>query len=337
MEEILRNYFRMLDYFVVRGIPVTYKNFPVTDIDIWAYKKNSPISKQITIVDIKNKKTPQALERIFWVYGLKAVVNADSAIVATTERKKAIVEFGKKLDILVFDGSFLDKLKTNHAPDGTRLTDEEFFAEIGKASVGKLDGDWKSKVLESKEKLARGLSFDTCNLLLDNALFFANKILINDTRKETAIRCFYLICAYISICIDYILKDVSFIEQTDRKSTLVDGFAYGDRGESGTQKVLNLSINMVKQYADNGDSIARKIQCAVDAQLENLETNILADYFSNPEVGKSLFQIATTFEDIAMLNGPISQGNLNVMTKSMIGCLLDFWRIERKAFFDVAN
>jgi hypothetical protein len=333
LEEVIRNYFRSLDYFVIRSIPVSYKNFPITDIDIWAYKKSSAISKQITIIDVKNKKTPQALERIFWLYGLKAVINADKAIIVTNERKKEIIDFGKKLDILVFDGAFVDRLKDHHFPSLARFTEEGFFEEIKRASFGKIDGDWQGRLKKSKEKLAQGLSFDACNFLLEQAHFFTNIICINDSRKETAMRCFCLLCSYIAICADYILRDILFVEQKDRKHALADGFAYGDRGESGTKKVINLSINMVKQYAENGESTARKIQCEMDKEMDNLHANILADYFSNSEIIKSLFQIALDFEQIAMGKKPLALDSTNLV-KSMIGCLLDFWQIERKTFFD---
>lgn len=37
MEEILRIYFLKSGYYVSRGIPFKYRNFDVTDIDLWLY------------------------------------------------------------------------------------------------------------------------------------------------------------------------------------------------------------------------------------------------------------------------------------------------------------
>ena len=68
MEELLRNYFLRAGYYAVRGVPFVYQEFDVTDIDIWLYGRMSAVSREITIVDAKNKKTPQAIERIFWVF-----------------------------------------------------------------------------------------------------------------------------------------------------------------------------------------------------------------------------------------------------------------------------
>jgi hypothetical protein len=70
MEELLRNYFLRSGYYVVRGVPFVYEGFDVTDIDLWLYSRTSSVSREVTIVDSKNKKTPQAIEGIFWVQGL---------------------------------------------------------------------------------------------------------------------------------------------------------------------------------------------------------------------------------------------------------------------------
>lgn len=63
MEELLRNYFLKAGYYVVRGVPFIYEGFDITDIDLWLYGRASSVSREITIVDIKNRKTPQAIEK----------------------------------------------------------------------------------------------------------------------------------------------------------------------------------------------------------------------------------------------------------------------------------
>jgi len=76
-EEILREYFLKLGYFVVRSIPYKYNQFDVTDVDIWLYSRPSPLTRERTNVDVKRKKTPQALERIFWAKGLQQVLSLE--------------------------------------------------------------------------------------------------------------------------------------------------------------------------------------------------------------------------------------------------------------------
>ena len=90
MEETLRIYFLKSGYYVARGVPFRYKDFDITDIDLWLYNRTSPVSREISIVDVKNKKTPLAIERIFWTKGLQIAIKANSALVATTDKRKDV-------------------------------------------------------------------------------------------------------------------------------------------------------------------------------------------------------------------------------------------------------
>ena len=111
MEELLRSYFIKAGYYVARGVPFIYEGFDVTDIDLWLYSRTSSVSREITLVDAKNKKTPQAIERIFWVQGLRIATKATNAVVATTEKRQEVKDFGRDLGIIVLDGTFLNKLE----------------------------------------------------------------------------------------------------------------------------------------------------------------------------------------------------------------------------------
>ncbi|HDZ2802902.1 TPA: hypothetical protein RSS92_005430, partial [Klebsiella pneumoniae] len=150
MEELLRDYFMQAGYYVVRGVPFVYEGFDITDIDLWLYSRTSSISREITIVDIKNKKTPQAIERIFWTKGLAEAVGANNAIVASTEKRSEVKDFGRKLNITVLDGNFLSKLQKSQTRLELRISDEELFYLFDSYGLGKLDGDWKQRILDSK-------------------------------------------------------------------------------------------------------------------------------------------------------------------------------------------
>jgi hypothetical protein len=66
----------------------------VTDVDIWLYSRPSPLTRERANVDIKRKKTPQALERIFWAKGLQQVLSLERCVVATTDTRPDVREFG---------------------------------------------------------------------------------------------------------------------------------------------------------------------------------------------------------------------------------------------------
>jgi len=332
LEEVLRSYFLKAGYFVVRGVPFNYEGFDITDIDLWIYGRTSSVSREIAIVDIKNKKTPQAIERIFWVQGLKSAVKASNAIVATTDRRVEVKDFGREQGVLVLDGNFISRLTRSENVINSRLTEEELFDEIGKYTLGKIDGDWKGRVLQSKSLLTKSLSFDSCNLWLEHGKYFAEQVLVKPPHKELAYRLCYLISSYIAVAVDYLLRELSFSEEQEKEKNLNSGFRYGDRGLRGTNSIINASLSLVQQFAENGTSVSNQVRKNLEAELSKLQTEILSEYFSKSDVGKSLFATAKELEDIAMNRefNLHSSGTLGV--KSLMGCLLDYWGIDRKAF-----
>lgn len=333
MEEQLRNYFLKAGYYVVRGVPFVYEGFDVTDIDLWLYSRASSVSREITLVDSKNKKTPQAIERIFWVQGLRIATKATNAIVATTDKRQEVKDFGRDLDVLVLDGNFLNKLTKTNDQSNNRLSDEEFFAKINAYTLSKLDGDWRGRVLLSKSLLAKSLSFDSCNEWLAQGRFFAEQSVVRESERETALRCLYLICSFIAISLDYCMKELSFYEQTERSVLIKDGFTYGSaKGSSGLKRVLNIAIGLVEEHANDGLAISRQVRASVQQQLDQLNTAILGEYFSKNDVARTLFTSAKEFEQLAMARDFKTHDASSIELRSMLYCLLDYWNIDRVIF-----
>ncbi len=334
MEEALRNYFLRAGYYVVRGVPFIYEGFDITDIDLWLYGRSSSVAREITIVDIKNKNTPKAIERIFWVQGLKQATRATTAIVATTERRQEVKNFGRDLGILVLDGTFLSKLTKSDEHSIQRLSDEEFTAIIEDYALEKLDGDWKGRVHLCKSLLSRGLSFDSCNEWLSHAHFFAEQSITTPTQREVALRCFYLICSFIAIAIDFLLKELSFLEQTERSALIKDGFTYGSKGSAGMKKVLNVAMALVEQHATDGTLVSKQVRSSIEHQLSSLNTIILGEYFSKNEVAKSLFAIAKELEQLSMQRTFSTHATASVELRGFLSCCLDYFSIDRVMFAD---
>jgi len=337
IEEKLRNYFLQSGYYVVRGVPFSYRGFDVTDIDLWLYSRESSLARNITIVDVKNKKTPQAIERIFWAKGLAKAVNANSAIVATTDRRREVKEFGRDLDVLVLDGVFISKLSKSDSFLQNRLSDEEFLDVIDSYSLGKLDGDWKGQVLKSKGLLTKNIGFDSCNQWLEVAKFFAEQVLTKPSQIEPALRCFYFSLSLFSIGIDHILKELSFLDHDERMNRLIDGFTYGSKGRSGVAQMLSTSLSLIEQFAPEGKALSSQVRSKVNADFESLPTNIIGEYFAKSEVGKVVFSVAREFENISMSRTFINHANSTIELRGIIGCLLDYWGINRKEFGSVVS
>jgi len=332
MEELLRNYFLKLGYYAVRGVPFIYEGFEVTDIDIWLYGRTSSFSREVIIVDSKNKKTPQAIERIFWVQGLRIATKASSAIVATTDRRQEVKDFGKKLNTTVLDGVFLSRLINSDNSNNDRLTDEDFYNEFSFYQLSKLDGDWKNRIKLSKSLLSMGLSFDSCNKWLIEGRFFAEQSITKQNQRELALRCLYLICSFIAVSVDFVMKEISFQEQPERIKLIKDGFTYGSRGNAGVNKMINLAMGLVEQHATDGKVISQQVRRSVEHQFEQLNTGILAEYFSRNEVSRSLFNVARELEKMAMSRHFFTHQMASVETKSLLFCLLDYWGIARNYF-----
>lgn len=337
MEELLRDYFLRAGYYVIRGVPFVYEGFDVTDVDLWLYGRASSFSREITIVDCKNKKTPQAIERIFWIQGLKQATKATNAVVATTDKRQEVKDFGKDLNVVVLDGFFLAKLAMSDEFASKRLVEEEFASKITDYSLGKLDGDWKGRIFLCKSLLSRGLSFDNCNEWLSHGKFFAEQAITKPMQKETALRCLYLICSFVAVAVDFILKEVSFLEQNERIAAIKDGFTYGSKGSLGMKKILSVSMGLVEQHSVNGASISRQVRSSVENQLSLLNTTILGEYFARMDVAKHLFPVAKELENLSMKKIFLSHEKASVETRSIISCLLDYWGVDRVMFANTLN
>jgi hypothetical protein len=330
-EELLRSYFLKAGYFVVRGVPFVYRQFDVTDIDLWLYNRVASVSREISIVDIKNKKTPQAIERIFWAKGLQEALGTTRAIVATTENRVEVKEFGKQMDVLVLDGRFLQRLKASSPTVDLRITDEEFRDLLFDSKLGKVGGDWAPRMRAAKAALANGLSFDSCNYWLDEARYFAEQVITRPQRRAVCLRCCYVVASFAAIAVDFILRELSFLEEPERETILRDGFIYGSRGRAGTKNVIDTAVGLVTQFTDRGASIATELRTGVERQISALPANILSQFFSRVEVGRSLFEVAKELEALGMARTPVGHGRASTGARSLIGCLLDFWGIDRRA------
>lgn len=331
-EELLRFYFLKAGYYVVRGIPYKYDGFDITDIDLFLYSKNTGLSREKVIVDIKNKKTPQALERIFWVKGLQAVLKIDNAIVATTDMRPSILKYGKEQNVTVLNGYFLKKLEKLAQEYEYRLTDNEFLDLIDEYSFQRMDGDWKNKINYAKSLLILGMNFDHINSWIDIASFFAQQVLTNPDYRKLALRCLYLICSFIFIGIDFQVRECLFMEQEEKKKYLNEGFTYGAKGEIGAKNTIDTALKLIRN-TNQGSVLANQISHDLAIGFRQLPSPILSEYFSKKEISNYLFDLALEFEKLAM-NREFQHHSSqeNVLIKGTLFCLLDYWNISRSQF-----
>ena len=211
------------------------------------------------------------------------------------------------------------------------------FDVIDSYSLGKLDGDWKGNITTCKALLANGLTFDSCNQWIEIARFFAEQVITKPTQTDVALRCFYLSLSFLAVGVDYMLRELSFLDIAERTEKLAEGFTYGAKGKEGLEKMLGLSLGLVEQFAPDGGSMTSQIKSRVHGQFNSSPTQILGEYFGKNDTAKSLFEVARELESLTMNREFINHSTSSMELRSLIGCVLDYWSINRQDFNNAAK
>lgn len=322
-EEALRNYFLNIGYFVARGCKFTYNRFDVTDVDLWLYARNSPLSRERVNVDIKNKKTPQALERIFWTKGLQTVLGLDSCVVATTDVRPDVRDFGLQHNVKVLDGKFLARLTKSAKSQQDRIGEEEFLSELDDGSLGKLGGDWRGRYERSKSRLLHSLNFDGCNAWLEDIGLLLSDIGAGSPRW----RLLYVTCAHLLITVDFILREHVTSDHDQRKAVIDAGIRFGESGQAFTEKVGRMAASLVESVVAQ-PGLAKTVQQEIEDQASQVKAEILAEFFAKNTLG--FFDIARQLEAAAFATALPMPSTLPASCQSVIGVLADFCGVDRK-------
>ena len=307
MEEKLRQYFLDNGYYVARGVKYKYDDLDITDIDLFLYSKVSSLSRERINVDIKNKKSPKAFERIIWTKGLQNLLLFDSCVVATSEKRDSIRQYGKKHNVLILDGEFLQRLNykvENRIPEDVFLKD---LSQIKSLNVFK-NQTWNNLYEDSKSRLLNELDFSGFNKSLITVKYFIEKC-FNPQKREQATRTLYATLSHSLIILDYVLREINL-----RKETLSDGLKFGNLGREGVNRTIDMAIKIT-----NSKIPANVIKQSIDTN----QTDILVDFFSKSDISKNIFKIA-----VDLLDSPI---------RSLMYLFLDFFSINRKSFYDLYN
>lgn len=323
MEEKLRLYFLNSGYYVVRGIKYSYESNEITDIDLMLYGRVSILNRIRTNVDIKNKKSPKAFERILWTKGVQELLKFDNCVVATMDRKESVRRYAEKHDITLLDGRFLQKLNYTLTD---RISEEELLAQFGKYLSYKEfpNQNWKSLYEKSKSSLLEELDFSGYNTNLLYLKYFFNKT-FDPQKKDTAIRATYIFLSHNLLILDYILKDIAFLEPEERKTVLGNGFKYGNLGEEGLKRTIEMAIKI---------SGSRYTASQIKKIIDEIDIEILREFFSKQETIKNLFKWAIAFEKLAFSKVMVYPNDIDIELKSLVAMFLDYYKLNRKSYFD---
>jgi hypothetical protein len=335
MEEILREYFLEMGYYVVRGTKYRHRSVDVTDVDLWLYQRASLFSRQRLIVDVKNRRIPQALERVLWSKGLQACLELDGTIVATTDSRDEVKNFAQMHGVITLDGRFLAKLKNRYQSSSARLPDEELFSLIRSSKSDRLGVEWLDRLTSAKSRVLSDLNFDGCNALLADARYFTEQVTAVSHRAEVAARLLYATISLFLISLDFVSLDFAFEEKQDQLKRLTEGLRFGKGGARGAKKIFALASDLVAAYGGNR-ARQREFADLWTEQTEQLPVEIIAEFAIKAGQGRALFDLARSLESVAYSREFVSPSALGADHRAALGAALDFFGMNRKEFFEVA-
>lgn len=328
-EESLRDYFRNIGHFVVRGIPLIYKGYDVTDVDLWLYVKVTSLAAERTCVDVKHKRTPQAMERVLWTKGLKEVLSADRAIVVTSDNRPETRTFGAEHGVGILQGEFLQRVITNFPPSD-RLTEEELFLLLQTPCVVDSRIDWRRWFQRSKAVLLDSLNFDGCNRFLLGIKVLLDEYLATGKLSDVPIRLLYINIAYFLISLDYASRSFVQLDPTVRTNILTNGFRYGEAGQQRTEEIVQMALRLLEGTGKTDLFAYTALRDEFRKQETEFRAEILGEYFAKSESLKSLFSLSCNFEEQAYARLLIHPDKLPSDQKAIIGLICDLFGLDRK-------
>ena len=328
-EEALRGYFRHTGYFVVRGIPLTYRNYNVTDVDLWLYVKATSLAAERACVDVKRKRTPQAMQRVLWTKGLKEVLGVDQAIVVTSDNRPETRDFGVVHGVGILQGPFLQRVVKSFPPS-SRLTEDELISRLKTPCVVDSDVEWRSWFRRIKAMLLDSLNFDGCNNFLMAAKLLLDECLATGKPSEVPVRLLYAIIAYFLICLDYTSRMFVHLEAADRTAILTNGFRYGEAGRQRTEEIVQMSQQLLANAEKSGLFSDKALIGEFEKQVSEYPAEILGEYFAKTESLKNLFAVARSFEELAYSETLLLPHESPSEQKAVIGLICDLLGHDRK-------
>lgn len=328
-EEALRAYFRSTGYFVVRGIPLVYRKFDITDVDLWLYVRTTSLSRERTCVDIKSRKTPQAMERVLWTRGLKEVLRLDQAIVVTTDNRPETRDFCAAHGVGILQGEFLQRVIGGYSTS-ERLTEEDFFALLKSPCVVDSGIEWKAWFRQMKAMLLQSLNFDGCNSFLLGSNLLLDEYLATGKSSEIPVRLLYAIVSYLLIALDYTARSFVALDIQGRVKIITDGLRYGEAGKQRTEEVVQMALQFLADAGKTDLFPGDTLRSEFDRQVSDYRSEILGQHFGKAEPLKGLFNTARAFEESAYAQILQRPHELPSEQKAILALLCDLLRKDRK-------
>jgi hypothetical protein len=328
-EEALREYFKGLGSFVLRGIPVKEGSETVTDIDLWVYTRASPLSRHVTIVDIKNKKRGKAFERAVWLKGLQAAVGADDAVIATQGARDSAFKFASRLQIKVLSSGVFDAIVKRYSQDGQRLSLENVEGQWRKVSIG--TSNVGALVEAARLEISKGIDFAALNHWVDDAVRLLKEACDRERPMTGPItRAFYYCCALVAIAADYLGREHVLSDHDARKEHFRSGMIFGQNDAAAAKRYLDFAESVATEFLDQSGAAASQIRSGFERAALELPVEGLVEFFSKANSGQELFKAAQALEEAAFGKACERPSELkSIEAKIVIGLLTDYGGVRR--------
>ncbi|MGB9368667.1 MAG: hypothetical protein WCE79_21910 [Xanthobacteraceae bacterium] len=333
LEELVRAYFARQGFFALRSVAYRFEDEDVTDIDAWLYGRPSASIRTRTIVDIKDKKSPKAFERILWARGMQLALGCDRAIVATTDGGSKIVAFAHQQKVSLLSKDFLARLQSK-LDTSERMTLEQFMDNIRIYKDHKQDGDWIKRIADAKSALISLQGYPAFNKAIAAFSFFAERAQTRPHNKEQALRGAYLTAALACVALDSALERIVYEDHGARYRTIADGVTYGDAGDARVQNSINTVLEVIAKGVDNGRVVARQAREALSKMFENVRADIIAEHFVKEHNAGALVTVARELDDRAHAINPAKIQSLSLEAKSVLGVFADFVQAKRSVLLN---
>lgn len=330
LEELVRAYFARQGFFALRGVSYRFDEEEITDIDVWLYGRQTASVRTRTVVDVKDKRSPKAFERVLWTRGLQLAIGADRAVVATTETSPKVVAFAQQQKVALLSKGFLERLSKNLDTAG-RLSTEDLNTSVNLYSSHKQDGDWIRVLSNAKSAVVSLSGFPAFNKVISSFRFFAERTETRPHHREQAIRCAYLCAALACIALDSALERSQYEDSGTKYQNIMTGVTYGDSGDGRVQSSISRVLRVIAGGMENGKVIARQAEDSFEAIFKEVRADIIAEYFVREQNSSYLFSVAKELDAAAFaIKLPVG-ATLTIEARSIVGIFSDFVGTNRRS------
>ena len=332
LEEVVRAYFARQGFFAMRGVYLQFEGQKVTDIDVWLYGRQSASVRTRTVVDVKDKRSPKAFERILWARGLQLALGCDRAVVATTQSGVKVMRFAEANSVGLLHKGFVSRLH-GKIDTSQRLTEEQFTSVIEGYGEHKLDGDWKGQLADVKSAVVSKEGYAAFNKAMAAFKFFGERLETRPLHREQALRCSYLTGALACIALDGALERSLYKDRREKYREIAEGVTYGYAADARVRNGIDTVLDVIANGVENGSVVVRQIKDALEAMFGSVRADIVAEYFCRENNASVLFNVARELDDCAYAADWREGGLLSPEAKSVLGVLADFVEVRRTVLF----